>query len=375
MPPDPENTRYLILVRHGTREVCWDRPERDHAMLGWDSAPPPPRSQFGEEGRFATFALAGRIADQLEVDGIEVDAIVHGTHRVARQTAQIYQQVLRDRRRYDGENVPDTTLDPDCEDRPATRLERVNERVRAWRDDGRPGRLAYVLIGHQPDLSTLADHFAALPTGVLPVGAAESACVRLARQPHGGRLLWLLTNRGSDLFADLRQKIAAKYDVAKFFLGALVLNGGLLLNANLWKLKGDAALALVALGYLFLLLSLGFAVATLFAYDQLLMPTAFWGAGGKGDPRRWSVARPPSQAQIVLYFEMIHVWVRLFQPAALSAIAALLLFLCALAQDRLVSSLGSALNAYTLIGLGGLGALAVAALVYRANQPSLGTQD
>jgi hypothetical protein len=105
------------------------------------------------------------------------------------------------------------------------------------------------------------------------------------------------------------------------------------------------------------------------------MPTVFWGAGGKNEPRRWSVARPPSQAQIVLYFEMIHVWVRLFQPAALSAIAALLLFLCALAQDRLVSSLGSALDAYTLIGLGGLGALAVAAVVYRANQPSLGTQD
>ena len=40
---------------------------------------------------------------------------------------------------------------------------------------------------------------------------------------------------------DLKDKIKSKYDVAKFFLGAFVVNTGLILNAGVWRTIGPSS--------------------------------------------------------------------------------------------------------------------------------------
>jgi phosphohistidine phosphatase SixA len=430
--------RYLILVRHGTPQRCWNRARSEHPLLGWDAAPLKPSSKRKKEGSDAAYGLAGWLADQLEARSIKVDTIVHGRHLVTQQTAQIYARVLADRKRPVDICRSDTMLDPACKDdgtlyrhcnrscafyrqhdgaanrkkRLCARLACLRDQIRQWRDRAEPkqgahGRSewhAYLVVGHQPDVTEIGNLFANIPTGVLPIGSAESACIKLARPRRGGcllfaewrerragRLLWLVTSRDDKLLANLREKIASKFDVAKFFLGALVLNGGLLINQNLWSIDDVAARWFVALGYLFLLLSLGLTVGTLFAYDRLLMPAAFWGADrGSRQPRwydrrlipfwgavhrgtpRWTVTRPPSDEPIVLYYEMVHVWNSLFFPAAACAIAALVLFLCALAQAGLADSFDSAPAVTLLLSLA---VLAGAYFYYRDKQPNLGTQD
>lgn len=361
--------RFLILVRHGSREVRWDLAERGHHLKMSGGSEPEPVSDFEKEGRPAAFALAGRLADQLEADGIRVDQIVHSPHKVAVETAKAYETVLRKRGR-----LTESACRRSCQllDPERWTAKRVAMDITAWCKQQPRGPEAFVLIGHQPQLTELAKRFAKLPTGVLPLGAAEAACIRLGW--WFGRLLWLLTSQKKDVKAELRQKIASKYDVAKFFLGALVINGGLLVNAKLWELSAISDKVIVALGYLCLLTALVLSVATLFAYDSLLMPRQFWGAGG-GSAKSWSVLRPPSEDTLVLYYEMVHVWTRLFLPAAIFAVSAVLLFLVALAHQSLRESFVTELRGYVVLAGAALFAVGLPCLYYRRRRPRLGSED
>ena len=115
----------------------------------------------------------------------------------------------------------------------------------------------------------------------------------------------------------------AKLDVAKFFLGALVVNASVLLNPSVIAAldsKNDAVRILLAIGLAAVAAAIGFSVATLLAFDRLTMPPEFWsdskGPGDEGAPTRpWTVPRPPSEASIVLFYEMMHVWTHFFEPA------------------------------------------------------------
>jgi hypothetical protein len=51
-------------------------------------------------------------------------------------------------------------------------------------------------------------------------------------------LLWLLTEKSGSLVTELKDKLRSKVDTAKFFLGALAVNAGLLVNTNLWSTAG-----------------------------------------------------------------------------------------------------------------------------------------
>jgi hypothetical protein len=70
---------------------------------------------------------------------------------------------------------------------------------------------------------------------------------------------------------ELREKIKSKMEVGKFFAGFLTFLTGFLLK------DGAPPHLLSKIGIVFLVGSIGFCVAAVFAYDTLLMPRKYWG--------------------------------------------------------------------------------------------------
>jgi hypothetical protein len=227
------------------------------------------------------------------------------------------------------------------------------------------------------------------------LGNSEIACIQLGANP---RLLWLLTEKPNDLLIELKAKIASKYDVAKFFLGALVVGTGLTLSEAIWKLPDAIDKLIAGAGAFAALVSLGFTAATLFSYDRLLMPQDFWLGDGKaleshwwslvrrlrgthieGKPPRWTVSRPPSQAHLILFYEMVHTWTHFFIPAIVSAFTALGLLVVAMADksSREVSAVEPVPIKWipgTLLGIALL-AFVIGFIVYYLWKPRLGFDD
>jgi hypothetical protein len=228
------------------------------------------------------------------------------------------------------------------------------------------------------------------PAILSPLGSSEVACIKFGNKP---RLLWVLTEKPEDLLKDLKDKIESKYDVAKFFLGAFAVNTGLLLNAGIWgrpeAWKGAPNARLLAyIAIVVALVSLIFSAFTLFSYDRLRMPPSLWAEPSKqrrdSDPPKWSVSRPPSQAQIILYYEMMHIWSRFFIPAVISALVAISCLVFALAcrdADWLPSK---PVRSFHLWGISAAPEITVLLLLlllllllffYRWKRPRLGTED
>lgn len=76
----------------------------------------------------------------------------------------------------------------------------------------------------------------------------------------------------------LTDKIKSKMDVAKFFAGFISLLLGIALNdiGNLMANPSNPGYFSAFLGVILLLFSLSMSIATLFAYDMLLMPRKYW---------------------------------------------------------------------------------------------------
>lgn len=393
---------YAILVRHARREARWDRPEEQHPMAGWEDQPPDPKSDFDEKDEnnelksyTLTYAMAGRLCEQLLTDNIAVKKIIHSEHLVARQTAEVYKRVI-ERREINrsvigaegasGVEIHEwDALNPGCySDKAAEEIKNHLESQPLGRHHGRPASLAYILVSHQPELTTIACRWLgkALPFRVLPIEGSEAACLALGEEP---RLLWLITNKSQVLMADLKDKIKSKYDVAKFFLGAFVVNTGLILNAGVWDNIGANLAwidqALIILAIIAALASLTFTAATLFSYDGLLMPATFWSEEaqptsesprGIRKPPRWSVSRPPSQAHVVLFYEMVHVWTAFFMPAIVAAFTAVGLLVIALARPGAGVLVEDPLAlAFSLV----VYAFLLPWVFYQSRKPRLGSED
>ncbi|MFN0103112.1 MAG: hypothetical protein ACKV2U_13605 [Bryobacteraceae bacterium] len=249
-------------------------------------------------------------------------------------------------------------------------------------DGGNTQPTAVVVIGHQPQLTHLARRLLddKLPADTLPIGASEIACVQI--QPVK-RLLWLITDKPETLLTELKAKIQLKYDVAKFFLGALVIGTGLTVNKDIWEAVHPAHKLLAGVGALSALVSVALTAATLFSYDRLLMPPEFWSGGaGERRPARWALQRPPSQAHVVLFYEMVFAWKRFFIPAIAFAFLSLALSAIVMAH-RSLSNLPCNLTMpaapwwmflLAFLLLGGI-ALTVPLLVYKRFKPRLGFDD
>jgi uncharacterized membrane protein len=109
----------------------------------------------------------------------------------------------------------------------------------------------------------------------------------------------------ADPIEQLRDKLKAKMEVAKFFAGFISVVFGFLLREGFGATEQLAA-------YIAILLftaSLTFSIATVFAYDLLLMPIVFW---------------QPQPTPDALRHEMVLAWQRLFVPAVVSLIVGLL---------------------------------------------------
>lgn len=377
---------FVFLVRHAERSRSWQDAESEHSMENWgafhaDAGTADTTTTPGKKGLPKTLALAGSLCDQLTLMGVAVTQILHSEHRVAAQTAEVYQEALQ--RRFgaavavtseraltpsDGVSVRDELMQA----RDAGR--RVRARLGATNGVG-PSQ-GILVIGHQPNLTYVAQGLlkpARLPAGILPLGNAEVACIRLGAQPA---LLWCLTEHTPELATELKAKIASKFDVAKFILGALILNLSLYLASDLWQITTPGEALLLGGAMVAAFLALGFTIATLLAYDRLNMPREFWGSGGTpgATPQRWSVSRPPSAYQLILFYEMTHVWNSFFLPALVSAVASLVLLVAMLAYRHFTLSGLEAAPALLLLGFILLG-LIISVLVYEAHKPKLGFDD
>ena len=368
----------MLLVRHASREVKWGEKEKQHHIQGWTKADFPDASDFSKSGWCLSIAMAGRLCDQLELEaangpaGIQVDKIWTSSHEAADQTGEIFEKVLKKRKLLKSARVQLTELDPG---QPAKKA--VEKIV------GASSALAVVAVGHQPQLTEIAKALAgeSLPGGTLPVAGSEVAALR--KEGAGYRLRWLLTEKPASLLKDLRAKIQSKFDVAKFFLGALVVGTGLSLNDKAWTSSHPIDMSLAGLGVLAALTSLGFTAATLFSYDRLLMPRDFWlGSEESLEPPEWSVLRPPSQIHVVLYYEMVHIWTHLFIPAITTAFLSLGLQATMLARAAVskaavgtpLEALGSCGQLIVLLVLVGL-AFLVPVWLFNRWKPRLGFSD
>jgi hypothetical protein len=401
-----------ILVRHAKREGRWDKSEDRHQMAGWRWGQRPlAESNFNEkDGLALTYSLAGRLCDQLLADNIAVKKIVHSEHLVAKQTASVYKDVLEERQinmkvlgerdafrveRHQSRALTPGNYSEEALEQSEWAIDQVKIALKSHVVVNRkgPASLAYILVGHQPELTLIARRWLgrSLPFETLPIEASEAACLGVGDEP---RLLWLITNKQDALMADLKDKIKSKYDVAKFFLGAFVVNTGLILNAGVWGNIGPSNTstwidkALVTLAIIAAVVSLVFTAATLFSYDALLMPSTFWSERsdptrlprGLRKPPRWSINRPPSQAHVVLFYEMVHIWKAFFTPAIVTAFIAVGLLIVALARrgvGAIFTDVLEPLGWWTILLTFSLVTLAffLPLVFYRRRKPRLGSED
>jgi phosphohistidine phosphatase SixA len=361
--------RFVFLARHGSRKVEPLEPERTHRLQGHSEEP----ANAEKTGRDRTVSIAGALADQLDTRDLLIDRILCSPHAVARDTAAVFGQVLAVRRRL-------ATPEIDVIDllEPAGRSETLRTVVEELSDS------TVLIVGHQPQLTELARRLLGprLPSQALPLAGSEVACLRIGEDP---RLLYLLTEKPAALKADFREKIKSKLDVAKFFLGALVVNASVLLSSTLSQIWSSnmrmSVVMLMALGSIAMFIALGLTVATLLAFDRLSMPPEFWSEhaalrrsapGARAyEPATWSVRRPPSEATVVLFYETMHVWTRMFEPALVAAIVGILCFAIAI----VVKNTGLAAPGIGL-GVGAAAALSAATILYYLkHRPKLGFDD
>jgi phosphohistidine phosphatase SixA len=375
----------VFLARHGSRQVIAGLDESAHRLRGVDqdrtakSLPSLDVSAVtsaldllrtrqskweAQAGRERTESIAGALANELQNLDLPLDHILCSEHAVARDTAEVFAGILRERKCVG----PEFKIVPCSELTPPDDLGTILEMQRA----------TTLIIGHQPALTLLAKTWLRgnLPASTLPLGGSEVACLELGDDP---RLVWLLTEKSPDLRTEILEKVKAKLDVAKFFLGALVVNASVLLNPSVIAAldsNSNAVRILLAIGLTAVAAAIGFSVATLLAFDRLTMPPEFWsdskGPGNEEAPRRsWTVPRPPSEASIVLFYEMMHVWTHFFEPALGSALVAIVSITVALVLNKVPISTNATVLLLMAVFIGA-GAFIK---YYVAMRPRLGFDD
>jgi hypothetical protein len=222
---------------------------------------------------------------------------------------------------------PSVTLDREA-------VEDLTNKLRSATKDGPNTAL---VVGHQPLLSRLADsllrpaHPWRRPRHApVPLDHAGIVCVGLSDdKPSASWLIWAISYDDSDAADKVRQKIERKMESAKL-LGALITVGlsvlfGVLFDQAKVDSLGARGWAVQTAGALFLLAAVLY-LATMYAYDTLLMPQRFWGerrATKRDHPsrRRWLVERPPSSAAWILYQNMMRIWNTRFTVASVLMVA------------------------------------------------------
>jgi hypothetical protein len=154
-----------------------------------------------------------------------------------------------------------------------------------------------------------------------------------------GYLLWTIAPTDKDTTEQILAKIRSKMETAKL-LGALMATvlgwilGSFLDPDKLAALRWQNPLAYPCLGLsaLCFLVAILLYLTTMYAYDSLLMPKAFWSSKPGAKTPRWLPRRPPSSDLRVLFHSMMHVWYWRFTPATVLVFLGLLLLAGAFIQ-------------------------------------------
>lgn len=136
--------------------------------------------------------------------------------------------------------------------------------------------------------------------------------------------------------SQLRDKIRSKMDIGKFFSGFITLFIGFMLTDGI-DLSAIGSFALILL-----IASLVFMVASMFAYDSLLMPRTFWTA-------EKTQGMSAIQFQRHLKRQMVRAWSGLFIPGV--GFFAIGLVLAVISKLALASDLTSSAEPWVWLGI------------------------
>ena len=415
-----QTVRYVLLCRHG--------PHRNHKLIS-----------RGDPPQLPTESVAARLREQLQHPSVFGDhpislrRIVHGTEMETAHTAYVLRGGVASAAgeapagsssgHADGTPAAEAiagviTMDRNEQLDPAKFPQGTDSGFFCQMIEGHdlPDGYAVMVVGHQPHLSWLSHELLkkGRPPGLsyaVPIAAAELICiaVRFRHRPDRSgqvtdkrgraRLLWAIAPDDKDAAAEIREKIKSEMDTAKvlatvitFGLGALL---GVLLDPNKCQLPTCRVPAQLSAGLLFA--SLVLYLASMYAYDRLMMPDRFWADRrphgtvrieprptkqprwailktqlSRGSHRvrswrlSWTVRRPPSSTARVLYLNMMRVWRGMFMPATASVVFALLALAFAALQPLTWHTWG-----WVVTGL--LAALTLATIFWF--RPVLGTED
>jgi hypothetical protein len=175
-----------------------------------------------------------------------------------------------------------------------------------------------------------------------------------------GYLVWQIVPDDEEAYKDVREKIRSKMETAKLLSAVitLVLTAllAVLLDAGKWNALNKAGAELLGIpalryggqaaakvAFMLLLAALGLFMATMYAYDRLLMPSRFWverpRLRGRDPGGAWLPHRPPGSSAWVIFRNMQRVWFALFTPATLLVAAALVVLALPLLRLGLIGQL------------------------------------
>jgi hypothetical protein len=337
-------TFYLLLMRHGAGYKPYHSGEGDEAR----SRNYPDLLKTGER---QTWAVALRLSETLENPPLTPRIVVHTTWTApaaeSKATAAIVTWELRDKRlavKAAGsrdELAPSSLGLSDGLPAAAEALDKLVAEIKRVTKE-HPSK-ALLIVGHEPQIGWIADHLTKrdgwLPRSEIhkeiPVDRGEVVCLSTSDVNKPWRLLWTIHPDDKPALAEIREKIKSKMDTAKVmgaFITALIaftlgqFAGKTDVSNTTWALRVATVVLLFGAAGLFF--------ASLFFYDTLLMPVRFWAPRSPTkeakDPPPWLVVRPPSSSALVLYQNMMRIWMRTFISATVLVGLALLAFCLAI---------------------------------------------
>ncbi len=369
--------QYVLLIRHGSRQKPHDVIRHHHHLENHECDAQADKRGKRSPGRPLSLSLGGWLAETLRLYDIEVVDAIHSPEKHVIETEQAFLESLRPQGRCASKFLkgrPDLRLAPlsfwHNQEQDGSLMEistpPANGQTPTFHTDlakqiaaqATQNGKALMITGHQPQLTWLAQALTRKQRP-LPLDQSEVACIQLA--PHDGKgakrpfLLWAISKQAPEVEQYLRDKIKSKMDVAKFFAGFIAVLLGFVLQeiGSLTEQSGIYS-TLAYLGTLLVLLALGFAIAGIFAYDKLLMPSLFWSGSPmcvSTDGHDHNLRRPPTQSHWVLYFAMIRIWRGLFVPAVVALYLGIVLLLVAKAKIQICWSVTGALPALIVVAV------------------------
>ncbi|NUO09971.1 MAG: hypothetical protein HUU08_15075 [Candidatus Brocadia sp.] len=367
-------TKYLLLMRHGSHESSKATSSEQYKQR-----------KLSDKGEKHTREVSGALAEVLQAFGgqddikISIGAVWRaGTDEVV-ATLDVVKNVLWERLQCNIEPIEKHVkeLDPSVFN-PYINTESHIAFVKSLADifSKMKTNNAVFIIGHQPFLGWVTHEVVGK---AIPIDRSGLLCIALknvhTNKRLRGYLQWVLSPSDENTEMEIKEKIKSKMEMSKF-LSVFISTGlvfllGSILDKDKVEYPGSYILALYAsTGLLFM--SIGLYLASMYAYDRLLMPTRFWAdvppLKKHGKRPAWLVWRPPSSSLWVLYQNMMRIWRYLFTPATYIALLGILFLAIAVFRpSQPVSIIGTVLAVLT--------GLILFWFYYRHFGPKIGSED